>query len=156
MPEKWRARLVIALAGVYVLALLMAILFPAGNSLSKEQIEQIHSDSNLHGIAYFVLKYRKEYAGRTPASLKDLAGYTDGYFEMFYAPTKSVVAAPDISTNVDDIDKFAAYVLVNSPSSDILVYEKPGLWQDGTVGVCPTDGTVRRFSTKDFEQIKGL
>jgi len=85
-----------------------------------------------------------------------LAGYTDGYFEMFYAPTKSVVAAPDISTNVDDIDKFAAYVLVNSPSSDILVYEKPGLWQDGTVGVCPTDGTVRRFSTKDFEQIKGL
>jgi len=127
---------------------------PPGNRFSKAKIAQIASDHNLDSICYFVQKYEGENRGNAPRSLKDLASYSGGYLEVFYLPYSGASRPLDWSTNVSKIDQYGGYRLAKNTSAGVLVYEKPGAWSDGTVGVGLIDGKVNRLSSEEFEKLQ--
>jgi hypothetical protein len=148
---KWT--LTIAILALCVLALLMSIILPGGNALTIAQINQERSYGNLKTIAYLVLIYKKANSGRFPERLKDLAPYTDGDFEFFYPPTPDFHGPSDRLTNPNSIDQYAGYILLKKANSGAVVCEKPSLWPDKSIGVGFADGTVKRLSPKQFENL---
>jgi len=134
--------------------MLMGYILPAGNALSSDQINQVHSDGNVKAIANLLLKYQREHAGRKPDRLTELIPYAGGYLEVFYLPTSISKRPSDWATNSNRIDDFGGYALTNRADLNVSVYEKPGAWADGTIAVAYNDGTVRRLSAKEFQDIK--
>jgi len=127
---------------------------PPGNRMSDAQVAQIASNDNLQSLCYFVQKYESDNGGNAPRSLKDLAGYTADYLEVFYLPYRSAARPLDWSTNVSKIDQYGGYRLAKNPSAGVLVYEKPGAWSDGTIGVGLIGGKVNRLSSEEFEKLQ--
>jgi hypothetical protein len=73
---------------------------------------------------------------------------------VFYAPNVPESARPTgWSTNTVMLDKFSDYVLSSNANSTVVVFEKPGLWRDGTVAVCFTNLSVTRMSTQAFKEL---
>jgi hypothetical protein len=123
--------------------------------LSKAQIEQVQSASNLQAISYFVRKYKSDHGGSAPTSLTKLVPYADGDLEFLYVPNKLNSERPaDWTTNESRIEADSGYVLVSDTNSKFVVFEKPGLWPDGSVGVGFSDGTVRRLSYEEFTALE--
>jgi len=137
-----------------MLLIILGLIFPAGNVLSKTKIEQIHSESNLQALTKFALEYKSENSGRQPAAMKELVHYAGGDLEVFYLPNPGTTRPADWSTNADRIDQFGGYCLAETASTHILVYEKPASWSDGTIGVGLMDGKVNRLSSQEFKKLK--
>jgi len=134
-----------------LMAVLMGIILPAGNGLSKTQIAQQESETTLLGLSDFVLRYESEHNGRWPQGLADLLPYVDGDIEVFYIRGKPESQRPaDWLTNKARLDEYADYALPHDSSSGVLAFEKPGLWPDGTIAVGYIDGKVGRISARDF------
>jgi hypothetical protein len=146
------------LFGLCFICILSSIILPSGNAYSVEQVREIKSDNNVKNIVWMVLKYEKANGGKMPATMKDVAGYSDGMFDYFYPPIPTFPTPIDSMTNIDVINTHTTYclvykqsaniptraihanrysvheyVLVHPPNTKILVYEKPGLWSDGTI-----------------------
>ena len=166
-PEVWSIVL-----GLFVVGLLFFLRLPSGNAYSAEQVSEMKSDNNIRCIVLWVLQYEKEHGGKMPGNMKDVAEYSDGSFAFFYPPTPIFPTPPDSLTNIDTINAHtgycivyktntnlpshavgyhtAGYDLVHSSTTKLLVYEKPGLWTDGTVSVGLSDLTVMRLSSTAF------
>jgi hypothetical protein len=145
---KWLILLVILLVAVL-------LLLPAGNRLSKIQMKQFQSDTQLKGIARLVLAYERQHGGKMPQSLSELVSddRTD-LLGVFYAPNTAQSAKPaGWSVNKMILDKSSDYALPSHPNSDIVAFEKSGLWSDGTIAVCFTNLSVERLSTANFEAL---
>jgi hypothetical protein len=151
-----RWTLTLSILALCALVLFLGSLIPYGNALTKVQINQVHSDGNLRVIAGLVLRYKKENSGRLPESFKDLAPYTNGAFEIFYPPTADFRGPSDRSTNPNSIDEYTGYILLRKVNSNAVVCEKPGLWPDKSVAVGFADGSVKRLSPKEFENLNVL
>jgi hypothetical protein len=150
-----KARVVWILGAVLFLCFVCSIIQPGGNGMSKARIGQLKSASNLCNIAYFVGKYKSDHAGSAPTSLTKLVPYADGDLEEFYVPNKLKSEMPaDWTTNASRIETDSGYVLVSDTNSKFVVFEKPGLWPDGSIGVGFSDGTVRRVSYEDFTALE--
>jgi len=105
---------------------------PKSNTLTPTQISQHESEhGELYSIGYLVVKYKSSHDGKAPTRISELASYDD-YNNAW----------PN------------AYTLPSRPnSSDIIAFEKPGLWSDGTVAVCYTDLTIKRLTLAEFSAL---
>lgn len=138
---------------ITILSAVVLLLLPPGNRLSKIQIEQFQSDTQLKGIARLVFTYKSQHRGNLPPSLSELVpnDRTD-LLNIFYAPNAPESARPaGWSTNKIILDKLSDYSLPWHLSSDVVAFEKRGLWTDGTVAVCFTNLSVVRMSSSNFE-----
>ena len=73
---------------------------------------------------------------------------------VFYAPTAGKSQKPTgWLTNKAILDKYSDYALALHPNSNIVAFEKLGLWSDGSVAVCFTNLSVKRMSTSDFKAL---
>jgi hypothetical protein len=141
----------LCLLGIPLLA--VSLIVPAGNRLSKTQIEEMQSDTQLKGIATLVLAYKNQHGGAMPPSLSELAWNND-ILSTFYAPNKAESMKPiGWSTDASNLDKSFDYAVPPNPHSDIVAFEKGGLWPDGTVAVCFTNLNVERMSEKVFKTL---
>ncbi len=139
-------------------ALLVIILFaclkPAGNRLSKIQIRQYQSDTQLKGITKLVLDYESKHGGM-PRNLSELVpdDRTD-LLSIFYAPNETLSQKPvSCSTNKAILEQYSDYALSLHSNSDIVAFEKTGLWPDGSVAVCLTNLSVERISASAFKSL---
>jgi hypothetical protein len=138
-----------------LIVVIVVFLRPAGNRLSPTQIRQFQSDTQLKSIARLVLAYESKHGGNAPRNLSDLVpdDRTD-LLSIFYAPNTTKSPKPvGWSTNKMILDKSSDYALSPHPNSDIVAFEKSGLWPDGTVAVCFTNLSVERMSTSNFEAL---
>lgn len=90
-----------------------------------------------------------------PRSLSELVpdDRTD-LLSAFYAPNEPKPQKPaDWLTNKAILDEYSDYALPLHPNSDIIAFEKNGLWPDGTIAVCFTNLSVERMSTSNFEAL---
>jgi len=145
-----------------ILSMAVLLLLPPGNRLSKIQLEQLQSDTQLKGIARLVLTYESRHGGNMPRSMSELVSddRTD-LLSIFYAPNAAESAKPiGWSTNKMILDKLSDYALPSHPGSDIVAFEKSGLWPDATVAVCFANLSVKRMSTSAFkalsESVRGV
>lgn len=146
-----KGRLLIIVCVILFLLFLRPAFRPAGNILSPMRVSQMDSDINLTNISYFELKYKSEHDGKWPHEMADLLPYAEGDIDTFYSRYEPASKRPaDWSTNKAMLDKYADYRLTHDPTSGVLVYEKLGLWPDGSVGVAFADGKVKRLSGAEF------
>jgi hypothetical protein len=160
------------LLGLLFVCLIVSFWLPSGNAYSAEQVSEMKSDNNVRNLVRWVLQYEQHHGGKMPETMKDVAEYSDGLFDFFYPPTPTFPSPTDSITNIDAINAHTGYCLAHNPSTNIpthaagyhatgydvvhkpntkiLVYEKPGLWSDGTVAIGLSDQTVMRLSSKDF------
>jgi len=139
------------------LSIIVIVVFfkPPGNRLSAIQIKQFQSDTQLKGIARLVLAYESKHGGNVPANLSELVpdDRTD-FLIIFCAPNEAKSQKPvGWSTNKTLLDNWSDYALPSHPNSDIIAFEKNGLWPDGTIAVCFTNLSVERMSTSNFEAL---
>jgi hypothetical protein len=105
---------------------------PTSNTLRPTQIKQYESEhGELLKIGQLVADYKSKHQGRPPQQLRDLASY-DTYNEAWL--------------NGYDLP-------LSSNNSHVLAFEKPGLWQDGTIAVCFDDLTVKRLKRAKFDAL---
>lgn len=80
---------------ITILSAVVLLLLPPGNRLSKIQIEQFQSDTQLKGIARLVFTYKSQHRGNLPPSLSELVpnDRTD-LLNIFYAPNAPESARP--------------------------------------------------------------
>ena len=129
--------------GVCIIAFIIVAFpafWPGGNGLSKAQIGQAQSDTQLSAIGKLILDYRKMHDGKSPEKLSEVV---------------SVNASPNPARLIDGyvLNPSADYLLPSSPSSSVLVSEKPGLWSDGSIAVCFDDLTVKRLTPAEFDAL---
>jgi hypothetical protein len=100
--------------------------------MTHAQIGQYESEhGELPNLGRLVLEYKVAHEGRLPERVSELASY-DAYKKTW----------PN------------GYVLSSRPnSSGVLVFEKPGLWPDGSVAVCYSDLTVKRLTLAEFSAL---
>ncbi len=126
---------------------------PAGNGLTKTQIEQAQSINEIREIARLILDYKAEHGEKLPSRLSEVVPkyHFKPVLQMFYNPVNSSQKPSDRYANKDILDEEGDYVLSAIPG--ILVYEKPGLWPDGSVTVCYQDLTIKRLKAAEFEAL---
>ena len=107
--------------------------------LSHTQIKQRESNTRLESIARKVKAYMKEHDGQKPINLTCILNPDEKTVDVqmiFRAPGHPVPVSERVITNdLSILEKYADYVLPTNTITDILVHEKPGLWDDGTVAV---------------------
>lgn len=141
---------------VFIITLLIVVggfLIPAGNRLSKIQIAESQSDMHLRAISRLVLSHEKEHGGIVPKNMGELI--PDGRMDLlslFYAPNADKSQKPtDRLTNKALLDEYSDYALASDSNTNIVAFEKPGLWSDGSVAVCFRDLTVQRMNVSRFK-----
>jgi hypothetical protein len=140
---------------VGILSVFALLVQPLGHRLSKTQIEQFQSNSQLKGIAGLVLDYESKHGGKAPSNLNQLVpdDRTD-LLSTFCAPNDSKSQKPiGWSTNKANLDEWSDYALPSQPNDGIVAFEKGELWPDRTVAVCFTNITVERMSISNFEAL---
>ncbi|MDD5199991.1 MAG: hypothetical protein PHC88_09325 [Terrimicrobiaceae bacterium] len=136
--------------GVVCLLVIASFLVPAGHGLSRIQIKQHQSDLQLRDVSQLVLSYRRAHDGELPAKLSDLVPQDKlDYLRAFYAPNQS---QKPVNYLVDKslLDRWADYVIQRDLTSEIVAFEKPGLWPDRTIAVCYKNLTVARLTPEKF------
>ena len=142
---------------LYLIILLLVaaggFLIPAGNHLSKIQIAQHQSDVQLREIARLVLAYENENGGNTPKIISDIVpdDRTD-LLCLFYAPNASTSQKPaDRLTNRALLAQYSDFCLPLNVNTNILAFEKPGLWLDGSIAICFRDLSIVRTNASQLE-----
>jgi hypothetical protein len=121
-------------------ALCVGPIRPGGNMLSKAQIGEAQGDRVLCEFGQRVLDYKRAHGGASPQQVSDLVASDEIEFE------KSIHRTVDAYME----NPIFSFALPNNPASHVLIFEKPGLWSDGTIGVCFDDLTVKRLSPAEF------
>jgi len=119
------------------------------------QIKQLQSNTQLKGISELVLAYRSKNGGNMPRSLSELVpdDQTDR-LSVFFAPNEPQLQKPaGWLTNKTILDESSDYALPLHPNSNIVAFEKLGLWPDGTVAICFTNLSVKRMNASDFKTL---
>lgn len=117
---------------------------PGGNGLSKAQIGEVQSDRVLREFGQRVLDYRQAHGGASPRQVSDLASSDEVDSE------RNIQHAMD--TYIEN--PIFSFALPSNPASRVLIFEKPGLWSDGSIGVCFDDLTVKRLSPAEFAALE--
>lgn len=147
--KKW---IFLAFAIVFLFA--VGFLVPAGNRLSRTQILQFQSETQLKGISQLALNYKKEHLGNVPVSLSELLPEDDtNLLKILYIPKSP--KSLDQLTNKSTLDMYADYSLSSSSNLSIVAYEKADLWSDNSVAVCYTNLDVERMSLQNFNALLG-
>jgi hypothetical protein len=105
---------------------------------SKMRVQQMRSNITLRALAEQVLTHRQTYPENVPLMLRDLNihGKTD-MFKVFNG--RQDWKPEGWSTNNALVDIYSDYAICLNPDIGIIVFEKPGLWPDGSVAVCFTN-----------------
>ncbi len=147
--EKWFALILLVIIAVGFL-----IIVPAGDTMSKKRKLQAQSECQLRSIGLLVQSFRTN----VHTELSRLSQIVpDGRIDLlpiFYAPNRPGEQRPrDWRTDRSEIDLFSDYAVPTNANSSILVFEKPGMWDDGTVAACVTNLTVVRMRIPEFEKV---
>ncbi len=113
-------------------------------------------------IAVLLKDYQKDHSGNLPVRLSELVpDYIDGP-EIFYfaSPYTTSVLPLDLSTP-NLIDGFTPYGYGQLPNGDPYVFERPGMWADGTVAYLildhndkpPVDWRSYRVTVEVFQEL---
>jgi len=95
---------------------------PGGNGLSKAQIGEGQSNTVLREFGQRVLDYRRAHGGASPQQVSDLVASDEIAFERSIHHTVDAYMENPIFS----------FALPNNPASHVLIFEKPGLWSDGS------------------------
>jgi len=117
----------------------------------------------MQNIALSLKAYQKDHSGKLPARLSDLLpDYYDGP-ELFYfaSPYTTSVRPLDSSPTPALIDGFTPYGYGQLPDGAPYVFERPGMWTDGTVaymilghyGQPPDDWRSCRVTIEVFQKL---
>ena len=120
--------------------LFCVIEFPPRNGLTKIQIAQGQSDIQLVSIGKLVLDYRNKHQGNSPERWSEILPNDEPESEKPSRLIDSYV-----------LDPSANYELSSKSNSGILIFEKSGLWSDGSVAVCFDNLTVKRLTQAEFD-----
>jgi len=121
---------------------------------SVTQIRQWNSIYNLRGFSKAILEYRNRHGGASPQHLVDLlAG--ECLVENFYIAKPYSQNPNGWRTNQGLLENHADYVLPIPPNPKVLIFERPGLWPDGSIAVGFSDGSVKRLSPSEFKALRG-
>jgi hypothetical protein len=137
--------------GIIIIA---GMIVPAGDRLSKTQKLQYQSDLQLKSIGILALSFKTNFHS-DPRQLSQIvpAGRVD-LLPTFYAPNGAEGKRPsDWQTSKLDIDLYSDYAIPTKTNTAVLVFEKPGTWEDGTVAVCMTNLIVTRMRITDFNSL---
>lgn len=132
---------------------LMLLIFgyPTRERLSVLEVRQAVSVHRIESLSQGVLKYRRENGGASPHHLVELL--SQGYaVDYFYVAKPESQRVKGWQTDTGLLEDNADYVLPLS-GSKILIFERPGIWPDGSVAVGFSDGNVRRLSVSGFEKM---
>lgn len=141
---------------VITLLAVFAVIRPGGNRLSTTQKWQYQSELQLKSIACLDLAFTTNFHAE-PRQLSQLVPSDRiDLIPTFYAPNRPDEKRPlGWQTNRLGIDLYSDYAIPTRTHSTILVFEKPGLWFDGTVAVCLTNLKVVRIPLARFEALLG-
>jgi hypothetical protein len=133
----------LALVAVCILISSLFFFRPPGNGLTRTQIAQIQSDIQLEGVAKLILDYRGKHGGTSPQQLSEIV------------PKDKLESQKSGNRLIDHyvLNPVADYGLPLKSNSSILVFEKPGLWSDGSVAVCYSNLTVKRLTVTEFSAL---
>jgi hypothetical protein len=140
---------------VVLLIVVAGFLVPAGNHLSKVQIAQHQSDSQLKGISQLVLVYEKEHGGNAPRKMSDIIpDDRTNLLCMFHAPNIAKSQKHiDLLTSKASLDEYSDYGLPLNKKTNLLAFENPGLWSDGSIAVCFRDLSISRMNASNFNSL---
>jgi hypothetical protein len=137
-----------------IIIIIAGMIVPAGDRLSKTQKLQYQSDLQLKSIGILALSFKTNFHA-DPRQLSQIV--SPGRIDLlptFYAPNRAERQRPsDWQTNRLDIDLYSDYALPTKTDTAILVFEKPGMWKDGTVAVCMTNLIVTRMRITNFNSL---
>ena len=110
---------------------------------SKMRILQMRSEITLRSLAEHVLAYKQTHSGKAPRMLSDLGVHGQPEkVDMFQVYNGRQNWKTDgWATNKTLVDIYADYVICQNLDIGIIVFERPGLWPDGSVAVCFTNLT---------------
>lgn len=154
-------------SGTILLISIYCCLWPAGNTLSEEQVKQRQSDSHLQSISKWVLAYMDNHEGKRPLHLGDLLNDEQVNLRTaFQAPSTYTARKPvNWLENTTCLDNYSDYSIYTNSSlniitlfpgqikASIIAHEKIGLWADDTVGVYFTEAGVLRLKTSVFNSL---
>jgi hypothetical protein len=138
-----------------ILSVAFLLLLPPGNRLSEAQIQQLQSNMQLKGVGSLILMYEKNHGTSRPRRMSELVtGDRSDLIAMFYAPNRLPEQMPiGWQTNKALLDDSSDYSIASYSNIDILAFEKPSLWPDGTVAVCLSNLNVIRINIADFKKL---
>jgi hypothetical protein len=140
---KYKAYITLCIAAIVILGLVIGPRTPRSDEEPTVELAQKETDMELANFGQMILDYRKEHGGKSPVQVSELFAAD----EVDKQNTRHHV----IDTYVKDpIDSFR---LPTNSKSDVLIYERPGLWSDGTIAVCFSNLTVNRFTLVQFEAL---
>lgn len=147
--EKWFALILLV-----IIALGLLILVPAGDTMSKTRKLQIQSEHQLRSIGLLVQSFRTNYQAEPSRLTQIVPNDRIDLLPIFYAPNRSgEQRLRDWRANRSEIDLYSDYAVPIKTNSSVLVFEKPGIWDDGTVAVCLINLTVVRMRIAEFERL---
>lgn len=133
---------------------LWRILMGPRNALSLIQVKQFRSDQQLGFILQSINSYRKRHQGRLPETILNLASDDPEDLSIYYAPIMpDSERPPGWRTNKPMLAANIGYCLSRNPGSGVLVFEKRGIWPDGSRAVGFSDGRIQRMSETEFESL---
>jgi len=137
-----------------IIVLMVGMILPPGNRLSKAEKLQYQSELQLKSIGILVLSFKTNFHTDPKQLIQIVPPDRPDLLPTFYVPYKSEVERPsDWQTNRLDIDLYSDYALPTNAHTPILAFEKPGTWKDGTVAVCMSNLTIVRMSRADFDEL---
>ena len=149
----------VVIVAIVIYLIVRSFPLPAGNKLTDIQRLQALSEHQLWVIKDAILEYKNNY-GKLPRDLYDLItdksfNYNDSDFlKICYAPNKAQSLRPSgWKTDKELLKSNADYIIPSSLNKGVLVYEKPGLWPDGTVAVCFNNLIIKRLSSNEFTDL---
>lgn len=156
---KLKKKLVWAGSVLFLLLLLSSSLFPAGGTPKKKRAMalRLHSASRLETLGSDIERYITE-TGERPERLNDILNNHSGtvdkasYFIIPGSRQKSAEARFAASTNDFRYEDYSDYLLVTNQTSEILIYEKPGIRNDDTVYYYKKGFGVWKLKRNEFEE----
>jgi hypothetical protein len=141
MSKRTLYRLGIGICIIVFIVVAFPVFTPGGNGLSKAQIGEAQSDRLLREFGQRILDYRQTHGGTSPRQLSDLAASDEVDSE------KNIQHLMD--TYIEN--PIFSFALPSKPASRVLVFEKSGLWSDGSIGACFDDLKVKRLTPAEFD-----
>jgi hypothetical protein len=121
----------------------VVVVYPSFARMDRIRVAQDNNDQLLHFYGQRILDYRKAHGGASPPQITELLN------------SDEINDQKDRQHAIDTVveDPMHSFELPKNAASHVLVYEKPGMWTDGTVGVCFDDLTVKRLTQAQFDDL---
>lgn len=138
--KKYRLLFFGVLITLVILILLIVPFSPGESELSLVKRAQKQSSKQLVQFGQMILNYKLSHGGASPLQVSDLFSNDVVEYE------RSIHRSPDAFVS----NPIFSFSLPSNQKSHVLIFEKPGLWSDGSIGVCFDDLTVKRLSPAEF------